>query len=165
MRKIILFLLILTSCSSSLDKHLVEYNGVQIEQEFIPHVQTFEKACNKKVEVNIRFGRYIFLPGYLINMNAIGVCIGMYMPSFFLRYIYIDRDWWDKWGRLGEMGEELILHELGHCVLDRGHTEDMQNYVERHQIPKSIMYPSIFGYWGWYSQNREKYLEELCQEK
>lgn len=151
----------LVSCALvTRDREVVEYNNSKVEKEFIPHIETFERACNKKVEVEMKFSTLNFYP-----LDAIGLCITPFLPNLFKRTILVDRDWWDYWNKTGGMGEELILHELGHCVLDRMHTEEMANNVEKYPRPRSIMYPSIFGYWGWYENNREEYIKELCEVK
>jgi hypothetical protein len=161
MIKLLLFFLVINGCSLiTRDKEIVLYNNKEVEKEFIPHIKTFEKACNKKVEIEIKFSTLNFFP-----IDAIGICFSPYLPSFIKRVILIDRDWWDNWNEYSGLGEELILHELGHCVLDRLHNEEVHSLVEKYQRPTSIMYPSIFGYWGWYESYREEYLKELCEDK
>ena len=58
--------------------------------------------------------------------------------------------------------EELMFHELGHCVLRRGHKGDKvvakDNYGR--QIPVSIMYPYHLGA-GIYGSNYNYYMSEL----
>jgi hypothetical protein len=60
--------------------------------------------------------------------------------------------------------QKLLLshHELGHCILDRGHRSDVGTIPDalnhRHQL--SIMYPVIFGSTQ-YNDHRPYYLDEL----
>jgi hypothetical protein len=61
--------------------------------------------------------------------------------------------------------EELVFHELGHCILKRKH----ETRVDSNGIPISIMYPyhlglTVYSYYGstdFYSINYEKYMSEL----
>jgi len=56
--------------------------------------------------------------------NWIGVC----MPRFNGYEINIDPGWWEQNGPLAR--EQLVSHELTHCVLDMmGHSEDKHNYM------------------------------------
>lgn len=56
--------------------------------------------------------------------------------------------------------EELIFHELGHCVLDRGHTATALG----DGCPSSIMDPYTLDPYC-YSEHYEYYKEELFQTK
>jgi hypothetical protein len=51
--------------------------------------------------------------------------------------------------------EELIFHEMGHCVLNRSHRTDVNN-----NLPLSIMNPYIFAGDG-YTTNYSQYMHEL----
>ena len=54
--------------------------------------------------------------------------------------------------------EEVVFHELGHCILGRDHEET----VLEEGIPKSIMFPYVFE---WEYQNyRSYYVAELKNE-
>lgn len=52
--------------------------------------------------------------------------------------------------------EALVYHELGHCLLYRGHDTN----ILPSGIPESIMYPSILNS-SVYSSNRAYYIREL----
>ena len=113
---ILLFCLtsITASCASILEIDTKRHNGVRIEKEFIPHVREFEYLCGEKVNVTILFAPS--LPG-----RVLGRCEGMFMPSF-LQTIRID---YQKWQHLSYLEKRiLILHELGHCILNRTHNNN-----------------------------------------
>jgi hypothetical protein len=76
------------------------------------------------------------------------------------RVIRVNSFYWEKLGKGGK--EETIYHELGHCELNRDHSETLtQTGLYSYRIPNSIMYPYEFGDASYYWIFREHYLEEL----
>lgn len=76
------------------------------------------------------------------------------------KLIRINELYWSYYGESGR--EELVYHELGHCVLDRDHTEELTiPPAYRYAIPNSIMYPYAFGNSFYYLAFRDHYVEEL----
>ena len=71
------------------------------------------------------------------------------------REIVIEGPYWEKLSDYGK--EELVFHELGHCVFNRGHNEDTRD----NGCPVSIMYPYIFGGSWCYSNYRDDLITEL----
>ena len=56
----------------------------------------------------------------------------------------------------------MIYHELGHCVLDREHSNTLVTHPHfGYQIPNSIMYYMAFGESSFYKTFREHYVSEL----
>ena len=125
------------------------YNNRLVETEFYPHVITFQQLCRAEVKVNIKFGD---LPD-----GDIGRC--KYLPDFsFLDSIIIDRKSWDRlkhWER-----EQLLFHELGHCVLGRPHEDAMIIGPLEKEMPASIMHSSKMI--PEYRLFQEYYINELC---
>jgi hypothetical protein len=152
-RSLILFLCLISitaSCASILKVDTTRHNGVRIEKEFIPFVEEFEYICNTKANVTILFAPS--LPG-----RVLGRCEGMYMPSF-LQTIRID---YQKWQNLSYLEKRvLILHELGHCVLNRRHNNNRIGKGIFSQ-PESIMYPYL-EYSIVKNHKQLNYEEELC---
>lgn len=112
------------------------------------HVSTFERLCGKKVNIPIYF-RDLPLEK---DGQILGVCYG-FKQSVMFRSIVLDRNYYDSanyWER-----ESLILHELGHCVLDRPH---QVAYDDDYQ-PLTIMHPYSFRS---YFNRRRDLLLELC---
>jgi hypothetical protein len=156
-RAIVLITFIFGCAYLPTEVQLVKHRSSYIEKAFKPHVEAFEKACNKKVDIPIRFMKNI--PG-----NTIGFCFGIWMPNF-VKFIYVDKQWWDTWHDHHLLGEELIMHELGHCILNElFHTNDVTHEDVDVGRPLSVMNHEIFGYWGWYQIYRDKYLKELCSK-
>ncbi len=76
------------------------------------------------------------------------------------KVIRVNTLYWESMGYGGK--EETVYHELGHCQLNRDHSELLtqpSSYV--YAIPNSIMYPYIFGDASFYWIFREHYVEEL----
>jgi hypothetical protein len=90
--------------------------------------------------------------------DAVGVC------DMSDNEIKIDPEYWynaDDYEK-----EELIYHELGHCVFNLEHNEDlvqMPNMPVGAMMPVSIMYPYTLDS-TLYAENRDYYLAELKKE-
>lgn len=76
------------------------------------------------------------------------------------KLIRINELYWSYYGEGAR--EELVYHELGHCVLDRDHSEELTiPPAYSYAIPNSIMYPYAFGNSFYYLVFRDHYVEEL----
>jgi hypothetical protein len=138
--KYILILVILSACGQLPQR--------STDKDFIPYVERFVVATGIIPDISISFNA---LSGY------VGVC-KIYNNG--QRRIEIDREYWDNSGDL--VKEELLFHELGHCILNRKHDETMTTHSDyRHRFPNSIMYPYIIGYTPFYEQFKLHYWEEL----
>lgn len=104
--------------------------------------------------------------GDLSNIGAAGECSGS--------QVTIDTAFWNDSGYLGR--QEVVFHELGHCVLNYGHDFECMNiknfsdtttcYVYSGSsnytyIPRSVMFPWTFGDDYFYAPNLEYYLLQL----
>lgn len=112
----------------------------------MPHVKKFEFRCKKSVDVSIRFASR--LPG-----DIVGVCVGFLILPRDFRFILIDNKWWNE-VYLTRYKESLIMHELGHCMLNKWH-----NNKEKDNIPTSFMNKSVF-----YPVDNIDYFDELCNK-
>lgn len=81
--------------------------------------------------------------------NSVGLCITAHSQPF----ITIHKQFWTIYDQFER--EELIFHELGHCVLDREHCE-----VKKNNKSVSMMEPNMLGS-GYYGPNRENLVDEL----
>jgi len=113
-----------------------------IDPAFDTYVQTFESISNKQVHAIMIFAD-------IADEEVGGTCTNSEPPL-----IVIDTPYWNEITELGR--EQLVLHELGHCVLNRDHKENMLS-----GLPVSIMYSIHFGDEWYYAQNRAYYLQEL----
>lgn len=86
--------------------------------------------------------------------NVAGTC----QYGSHLKHVTIDASFWNRYSVLER--EFVVFHELGHCVLSRGHLESSFN----NGICTSIMHSGLSGCQVVYNnQNREYYLDELFQ--
>ena len=89
-----------------------------------------------------------------------GVCHS-YGKNDSRNWIEIDADYWSQITDAGK--DQLILHELGHCVLGLEHRTERGQVGAYFDVPLSIMYPVHFGDNPYYSDNLEYYYQELIK--
>ena len=111
---------------------------------FLPFINEFEENARKElgqkdfkvVNVPINFGD-------TENKEFVGVC---FKYSNGEKEILIKKEWWDGFGGDSKNSlaqkRSLIFHELGHCVLNRKHTNDLVD-KDDHKIKVSLMHSSI----------------------
>lgn len=124
-----------------------------VEKEIMSYVDKFNSTYNTIVNIEIKFKE--------LDDNIAGICY-YYGSESFSNYIEIDKIIFSEYSNLGK--EELIFHELGHCIFDREHTVDLF-YYKNSMIPKSIMYPYVFGESFFYNENSSYYYNELEKNK
>lgn len=95
------------------------------------------------IEVNFLFGTIISH-----NNDVVGFC-----DTLGETLIAIDFEAWQSLSGLER--EQLVFHELGHCVLGRPDTDEIKD-----NLPSSIMHLNMIDEQV-YSKNRAEYLEEL----
>lgn len=113
---------------------------------FSAYVKQFESDFNVKVKIPIVFEK--------LNPHYAGTC---YIWSDGYRQISINKNHWDSYSE--EQREQLIFHELGHCVYNLGH-----NDLHENNCPVSIMRSFMFSSYeseNCYLPNRESYIEDL----
>lgn len=140
--KLLVFILSITACASA-SKPINEH------REVAEIVREFEYFCNCRVDIPIYFTSF--------DSSVIGMCYGFLGP-YFLKSIDLDKEYWDNASFYQK--EELLFHELGHCILNRMHDDRMIPSGFPH--PYSIMYPYTFYQ---YQYHRDYYIEELFKSK
>ncbi len=85
---------------------------------------------------------------------VIGLCYsGIRNPDGTYSYVVkLDQGFWDTADQYAQ--EVLVLHELGHCLLNRKHRPDLDAFG----TPVSLMNPVILSDW---SSRQDSYLSEL----
>ena len=91
----------------------------QVEPVLQPYFESFETAANARgIELNSSFLEIDASIQNIDDGDVIGECwYGGHGPN----EIRIDRSFWNEASRLDR--EFVVFHELGHCYLDRDHTE------------------------------------------
>ena len=143
--------LVLQSCAAKKDKQ----NLVQIDSDFSAFVTNFE-AASKNMGRSGRISDLVVEFGSTPSMNETGVCE---ITEGETPRVTINERIWTNLSVMDR--QEVIFHELGHCVLRRQHQEGtvtVGGYWGT--IPSSIMYPyRIPG--SIYEPNQEYYDGEL----
>lgn len=117
-----------------------------VDKQVKPYVIAFEKTFGIKVSnIPIHF--------YTLDKTTAGIC---YVWAW-RREIQIDPFKWVTYNKYTR--EELVFHELGHCVMNLGHIDDMV-VIGSVMIPKSIMAPNLFGSKTYY-EFHEYYIQQL----
>lgn len=120
-------------------------NEFTIHEDFKNYVTAFEQEIGDKVEINISYSPQEY--------PTIAICY-YYYNSPERNYIEVDQDSWNN--SIESAREEIIFHELGHCILGRDHDNNM---IKEYSVPKSIMYPYVFGFA--FHEYRQYYTSEL----
>lgn len=105
-------------------------------------------------------GSLLIQPIPLENPKIAGRC-HRYSPNDPKNWIEFDEDYWNTLTYYGK--EELVFHELGHCVYGLEHDERRGNVGIYSEVPLSIMYPVHFGSMNYYKENTNYYYKELLQ--
>lgn len=122
--------------------------------EFEPYVAAFEDLAQ-------RHGRDIHIYDLVVKFGEMhhdlerGSCE---IRSSQAPTITIRKDTWESMSE--EEQQELIFHELGHCVLARSHRDDVSPQGIPMSIMNSFMIPQPI-----YQYNQDYYLRELFKEQ
>ncbi len=131
MKKLLLLVILLTTnacASSSVEVRLFkDYDGIDVQ--LMPYVQEFIYASEGKVTKRDFRG---FTMGFR-NYKG-GSVVGTCHPAAF--EVDISDSWWKGAWNTQDERIELVFHELGHCILKRGHTkkptsQDFAGWLER----------------------------------
>ena len=117
-----------------------------MDETFLPYLDNYKRFYGE-VKSPITFDN--------LDNNIVGVCYKYYNGFTEIR---IDYNFWNNSTR--EAREQLILHELGHCELNRGHEDSFFN----DNCPVSAMKSSVFQSFhinNCFIPNFDYYLEEL----
>jgi hypothetical protein len=129
---------------------------VQVEAQYQPYFDAFKaRAATEGYNVNIT-DLTISSVATISTDNVVAECAGMGQDQV-TPAITVSQYYWtqlDVYYR-----EELIFHEMGHCVLNRVHRPDQNN-----NLSLSIMDPYIFGD-SEYTANYYQYMHELFYQQ
>lgn len=122
--------------------------------EFAPYVSQFEDHSAEHGSP-VKVTNLVIKYGDMQNSLERGACeiVEDETPTIVIR-----KDTWDKMNE--DEREELLYHELGHCVLHRNHNKE----VTPEGLPTSIMNPYIIR-GEIYRENQKYYLTELFNQR
>lgn len=154
------FLFILfTSCgaNTSFKKSLI------VEKDFVQYVQKFESLHGTKIkDLHVTFATLdpsiagLCETETIVEKKLTGQTVITQTPK-----IRINRKYWSNDLAYDNARREMLMfHELGHCILNRDHNEEVNIYGH----PLSIMYPSVFSH-NSYISNYSMYINELFLAK
>ncbi len=142
----ILIVFCIYSCTKadhiSIDPNLQEYYDLFIEEANKRSVTLSPEATNVTMH-------FTDIP----SSQVLGQC--RYNPKA-PNNVEIDFHHWNTFD--DETKEFVVFHELGHCILDRDHRDDIDSSGRCESIMHSYKGLCIFEYFG---SNREGYLDEL----
>lgn len=116
-----------------------------LEPYVFDYYEIFKERCPNKAK---EAGNMYSIQFVDKNDDWIGVC----MFRFNGYKIYINKNWWDNTA-IEQDRRQLMYHELAHCVIDKMHVNDPNNY----------MYPSIQPlYYEDYIKQVESDIDAYC---
>jgi len=162
-------LLLVTLVLIPLSACLVQYQKGTIQEETRPYVNSFLNECytygvdcskigQVTVEIEELSDDELAGDGTTLAICTMYITAGMFLPTM-IKTVRISPEFWydaDEDSRLS-----VVYHELGHCVLDRAHNDDMID----NETPASIMNTFLGDYPAYYfsPENKDYYMRELFQ--
>ena len=143
-------LALLFGCGRGIDPGLAE-RGV-----FEPYFQRFLDYARER-DVAVPGAEILRIELAELRSSEVGRCETGFLQG---RIVYIDRVRWESMSDASR--EALILHELGHCLLDRGHRTERfaEDAPTMGGLPKSLMFPYAAA-GSRYLEYQTYYLDEL----
>jgi len=160
------FCLVCSSCSQGdqqLDEIIARQEPVpksfpQVDEALWPYFRTFEEeAAERGIRIDINSLRITGEISDLDGERVAGQCnYNVRRPN----HVTVDSQFWR--GASANFREMIVYHELGHCVLYRGHTEETLS----NGICASIMRSGTEGCRDHYNSfTREFYIDELFENQ
>jgi len=149
-KKLLLLSMVFVSACGQQEHSLIE---PKIDSEFKKYVEYFETKTGDTVSVDMKFA-------VIDDLRTVARCYMFEDKKY--NYVEVDPDYWFMELNESER-EEVILHELGHCIYLRDHDEMIlkgKDFGLSQNIYKSIMYPYVFG-GDIYENHKQYYVDEL----
>lgn len=138
----LIFLSAVSACGPEYDAK----QSFKVDSEFKELISIFEKEQDVKVNIDVIFNS--------LESTTIGVCYWYEEDNKKVGVrVEIDPEFWFE--SVEAAREELLFHELGHCILGRDHDTTLLYGA----MPKSVMYPYVFS--TTYLVFRDYYVKEL----
>ena len=134
MKTILVFILFLTACGCP---HKPQVNIDPILQPYFDSF--FQAGMSQQVTVDISdiIIQFKVLSASGVNSIVYGSCTSNINET---PVVSINPNYW--YSMTHDLQESLVYHELGHCLLGRGHTTAMFKAPDGTEQPVSIMYPN-----------------------
>ncbi|MCP3932093.1 MAG: hypothetical protein GY705_23725 [Bacteroidetes bacterium] len=150
----LIFGLLIPACTKESQDNLTD-DGVFVDSSLQPYFDSFEyEASLRGLDINLLEAG---VEGYIENIEDDGV-IGQ-CQSGSGRRILIDDQYWKRASSMQR--ESVIFHELGHCYLQRDHSDDSYSNGTCVSIMRSGTGNCKFVY---NTLTKEKYLDELFSQ-
>jgi len=136
------------------EEEIIGYANV--DERLWDHFENFELvAAARGITINLRDTDITGAINSIQEGGVAGTCTyGTHRPND----IVIDQQFWNRSSAFGR--EEVVFHELGHCYLMRGHTEE--THMNNDRVCASIMRSGTGDCFSLYNAvNRAYYLDEL----
>lgn len=137
--------------SEDLQPYVEEFADLLIENEMGSYLHALKSTPIWLTEIDVK-GKS--------GGKVIGICHTWTSTLKKFREITVNRKWFEEHKDNKPAVRQLIEHELGHCVLGRGHEEE----VKDDGYPVSVMFPMHFSVTH-YEENYEYYTEELLDKE
>jgi hypothetical protein len=144
--------LLLTACGKAQSSS--HANVLSVEAQFQPVVDAFTAEAQAQGSPLTITDLIVQSTPDFSSDNEMGVC---QQETGTTPVIQISQPLWDSLDADGQ--QELLFHELGHCVLNRVHDVALNNGV-----PVSVMSPEFFGS-TLYNANKAQYMHELFTQQ
>lgn len=145
--RMILSAFLLSSCGLVTVKKYETVVQPGVDSAFFPHVATFEKLAEIKVHGQVAMW---------FNVEVDEVNAGECNSS--TREVRVS---WDKWRGLNNaQHENIVLHELAHCLLNRDHNDRTGTIEGVENAPVTLMNPKMIDP-DTYTKLRAYYHQEL----
>lgn len=154
----ILFALFLCSLLNACGIEQPGGKPLQSDPAFAPYVTSFQtdSIANLGVKQNLS---NLTIKFENLDVGLSGQCI--VSPDKKTKVIKIDPSWWNAQADNYLPKQALLYHELGHCVLNRGHKNDTIVYAPVGEIYASIMNPYSSLDATYYNDHKAYYINEL----
>lgn len=155
MKEVIFFVTLITLVSCIYRESEVEVSpNTDIDSSLESYLTSFEEeAAQRGYHINIEDLDLVSHIAPIDQNNVAGTC---HYSSQYPNRITIDEDFWNSASHL--MREMVVFHELGHCVLSRGHSEATYQNGQCVSIMQSGLGSCRLNYTN---ATRSQYLDEL----
>lgn len=146
-------MVLVTACGRGIDAGQAHRGEFEVYfQRFLTYAKEHGRTVEGAEVLRIEFDD--------LRSTEVGRCETGFLQG---RIVYVDRSRWLSMNDLSK--EALILHELGHCLLDRSHTSERFPADDRNMpgLPVSLMYPYATA-GSRYQKYKDYYLNELFSQ-